>query len=113
MEWLRSVDLAEYAPNLRGSGVHGGLMVRELLISLEEQTLSWVVSAPNTPNSRSGSGATVQCGDDGFAAEHPPQQDSAAAPPCHTFQPAHWFRGPAAQTGVSRKPRLHFAYCNH
>ncbi|KAM4632880.1 liprin-beta-1-like [Polymixia lowei] len=26
MEWLRSVDLAEYAPNLRGSGVHGGLM---------------------------------------------------------------------------------------
>lgn len=31
MEWLRSVDLAEYAPNLRGSGVHGGLMVRELV----------------------------------------------------------------------------------
>ena len=29
MEWLRSVDLAEYAPNLRGSGVHGGLMVME------------------------------------------------------------------------------------
>ncbi|NWU91934.1 LIPB1 protein, partial [Upupa epops] len=29
MEWLRSVDLAEYAPNLRGSGVHGGLMVLE------------------------------------------------------------------------------------
>lgn len=28
MEWLRSVDLAEYAPNLRGSGVHGGLMVK-------------------------------------------------------------------------------------
>lgn len=28
MEWLRSVDLAEYAPNLRGSGVHGGLIVR-------------------------------------------------------------------------------------
>lgn len=27
MEWLRSVDLAEYAPNLRGSGVHGGLIV--------------------------------------------------------------------------------------
>lgn len=28
MEWLRSVDLAEYAPNLRGSGVHGALIVR-------------------------------------------------------------------------------------
>ncbi|XP_046672615.1 liprin-beta-1-like isoform X4 [Homalodisca vitripennis] len=29
MDWLRAVDLAEYAPNLRGSGVHGGLMVYE------------------------------------------------------------------------------------
>lgn len=28
MEWLRVVDLAEFAPNLRGSGVHGGLIVR-------------------------------------------------------------------------------------
>ncbi|KAK9304324.1 hypothetical protein QLX08_004309 [Tetragonisca angustula] len=27
MEWLRVVDLAEYAPNMRGSGVHGGLMI--------------------------------------------------------------------------------------
>ncbi|XP_050460199.1 liprin-beta-2 isoform X2 [Cataglyphis hispanica] len=29
MEWLRVVDLAEYAPNMRGSGVHGGLMIHE------------------------------------------------------------------------------------
>ena len=29
MEWLRSIDLSEYAPNLRGSGVHGSLMVFE------------------------------------------------------------------------------------
>ncbi|KAJ8675179.1 hypothetical protein QAD02_010965 [Eretmocerus hayati] len=29
MEWLRVVDLAEYAPNMRGSGVHGGLIVYE------------------------------------------------------------------------------------
>lgn len=29
MEWLRSIDLSEYAPNLRGSGVHGGLLVLE------------------------------------------------------------------------------------
>lgn len=29
MEWLRAVDLAEYAPNLRGAGVHGGLIVFE------------------------------------------------------------------------------------
>ena len=27
MEWLRTIDLAEYAPNLRGSAVHGALMV--------------------------------------------------------------------------------------
>ncbi|KAH6937047.1 hypothetical protein HPB50_025315 [Hyalomma asiaticum] len=27
MEWLRTVDLSEYAPNLRGSGVHGALLV--------------------------------------------------------------------------------------
>ncbi|XP_035208987.1 liprin-beta-2-like isoform X2 [Stegodyphus dumicola] len=29
MEWLKTVDLSEYAPNLRGSGVHGGLMLYE------------------------------------------------------------------------------------
>lgn len=29
MEWLRVVDLAEYAPNLRGAGVHGALMMFE------------------------------------------------------------------------------------
>jgi len=29
MEWLRQVDLAEYAPNLRGAGVHGGLLMLE------------------------------------------------------------------------------------
>ncbi|XP_017769627.1 PREDICTED: liprin-beta-2-like isoform X2 [Nicrophorus vespilloides] len=29
MEWLKAVDLAEYAPYLRGAGVHGGLMVLE------------------------------------------------------------------------------------
>lgn len=27
MDWLRSIDLAEYAPNLRGSGVCGALIV--------------------------------------------------------------------------------------
>ena len=29
MEWLRSIDLSEYAPNLRGSGVHGALILFE------------------------------------------------------------------------------------
>jgi len=29
MEWLRQIDLAEFATNLRGSGVHGAVMVLE------------------------------------------------------------------------------------
>ena len=36
MEWLRSIDLSEYAPNLRGSGVHGALMVRSCYLVLIE-----------------------------------------------------------------------------
>lgn len=35
MEWLKAVDLAEYAPNLRGAGVHGGLMVYETKFTAE------------------------------------------------------------------------------
>jgi hypothetical protein len=33
MEWLRSIDLSEYAPNLRGSGVCGALIVRHRIYS--------------------------------------------------------------------------------
>ncbi|KAM6926788.1 liprin-beta-1b isoform 3-T3 [Lycodopsis pacificus] len=39
MEWLRTADLAEYAPNLRGSGVHGGLMVLEPRFNAETMAL--------------------------------------------------------------------------
>ncbi|XP_028257552.1 liprin-beta-2 isoform X1 [Parambassis ranga] len=39
MEWLRAVDLAEYAPNLRGSGVHGGLIILEPRFSSETMAL--------------------------------------------------------------------------
>ncbi|XP_072322310.1 liprin-beta-2b isoform X2 [Scyliorhinus torazame] len=39
MEWLRSVDLAEYAPNLRGSGVHGGLLILEARFNSETMAL--------------------------------------------------------------------------
>lgn len=35
MEWLRVVDLAEYAPNLRGAGVHGALMMYESRFTAE------------------------------------------------------------------------------
>ncbi|XP_026855325.2 liprin-beta-2 isoform X6 [Electrophorus electricus] len=44
MEWLRSVDLAEYAPNLRGSGVHGGLIILEPRFSSE--TLAMLLNIP-------------------------------------------------------------------
>jgi len=44
MEWLRTIDLAEYAPNLRGSGVHGALMVIEPMFSSE--TLASLLNIP-------------------------------------------------------------------
>ncbi|KAL3062213.1 hypothetical protein OYC64_010179 [Pagothenia borchgrevinki] len=44
MEWLRSVDLAEYAPNLRGSGVHGGLLMLEPRFNPE--TLAMLLNIP-------------------------------------------------------------------
>ncbi|XP_071056703.1 liprin-beta-2 isoform X3 [Onthophagus taurus] len=44
MEWLKAVDLAEYAPNLRGSGVHGGLMVLENKFTAE--LLATLLSIP-------------------------------------------------------------------
>jgi len=45
MHWLRSVDLAEYAPNLRGSGVNGAMMVLESRFNAE--TLANLLSIPN------------------------------------------------------------------
>ncbi|KAG9475789.1 hypothetical protein GDO78_003940 [Eleutherodactylus coqui] len=44
MEWLRSVDLAEYAPNLRGSGVHGGLIILEPRFTSD--TLAMLLNIP-------------------------------------------------------------------
>jgi len=44
MEWLRHVDLSEYAPNLRGSGVHGALLVLEKRFTAE--LLAGVLSIP-------------------------------------------------------------------
>ncbi|XP_061662173.1 liprin-beta-1-like isoform X2 [Syngnathoides biaculeatus] len=48
MEWLRSVDLAEYAPNLRGSGVHGGLMVLEPRFTVDALALLLNIPAGKT-----------------------------------------------------------------
>lgn len=44
MEWLRAVDLSEYAPNMRGSGVHGGLLVLEPRFTAE--LLATLLSIP-------------------------------------------------------------------
>ncbi|XP_072277641.1 liprin-beta-2 [Pyxicephalus adspersus] len=44
MEWLRYVDLAEYAPNLRGSGVHGGLVILEPRFNSD--TLAMLLNIP-------------------------------------------------------------------
>ncbi|XP_061770107.1 liprin-beta-1-like isoform X2 [Nerophis ophidion] len=48
MEWLRSADLAEYAPNLRGSGVHGGLLVLEPRFTVEAMALLLNIPASKT-----------------------------------------------------------------
>lgn len=64
MEWLRHVDLSEYAPNLRGSGVHGALLVLETryatsslltsLISLTSRfTADLLASLLSIPSSKS------------------------------------------------------------
>ncbi|XP_074660896.1 liprin-beta-1-like isoform X2 [Tubulanus polymorphus] len=45
MEWLRTIDLSEYAPNLRGSGVHGALMVLEEAFGAE--LLAALLSIPS------------------------------------------------------------------
>uniref|UniRef100_A0A6G1SA66 Liprin-beta-1 n=1 Tax=Aceria tosichella TaxID=561515 RepID=A0A6G1SA66_9ACAR len=44
MEWLRMIDFAEFAPNLRGSGVHGGLIMYEDAFSID--TMSTLLSIP-------------------------------------------------------------------
>ncbi|CAF3678346.1 unnamed protein product [Rotaria sp. Silwood1] len=46
MEWLRSIDLSEYAPNLRGSGVCGALIVLELRFNVS--TLAEILSIPTS-----------------------------------------------------------------
>ena len=45
MEWLRTANLSEYSPNLRGSGVHGALMVHEPLFTSD--LLAALLSIPS------------------------------------------------------------------
>ena len=45
MDWLRSIDLAEYAANVRGSGVHGSLLLLES--SFTSNTLAAILQIPS------------------------------------------------------------------
>ncbi|KAI0987129.1 hypothetical protein GJ496_002302, partial [Pomphorhynchus laevis] len=45
MEWLRDIDLSEYAPNLRGSGVHGALIILEP--RFDSECLADILAIPN------------------------------------------------------------------
>lgn len=46
MDWLRVINLAEYAPNLRGAGVHGSLMIYE--DRFNDELLADLLSIPST-----------------------------------------------------------------
>lgn len=46
MEWLRMIDFAEFASNLRGSGVHGGILVYEPGFNVD--TLCILLSLPTS-----------------------------------------------------------------
>jgi hypothetical protein len=46
MEWLRMIDFSEFAPNLRGSGVHGGLIIYEDGFNVD--TMSTLLSIPSS-----------------------------------------------------------------
>ncbi|GIY39552.1 liprin-beta-1 [Caerostris darwini] len=78
MEWLRTVDLSEYAPNLRGSGVHGGLMLYEprfnadLMATLLNIPPARPSCADTSPRSSSSSWARTPCRGRGSANRRPP-----------------------------------------
>lgn len=46
MEWLRMIDFAEFASNLRGSGVHGGLIMYEDAFNVD--TICSLLSIPSS-----------------------------------------------------------------
>ena len=46
MEWLKEVNLSEYAPNLRGSGVHGALILLEPKFTAD--LIATLLSIPNS-----------------------------------------------------------------
>lgn len=106
MEWLRAVDLAEYAPNLRGSGVHGGLIVRFPVTSHVRLAVRSCL-AFLTPKlcSSADPGAPLHRRDVGSAAKYPSPEDAAPPPPRHCLLCAGGGAGCAGKAGVRQRHR--------
>jgi len=96
-EWLRTIDLAEFTPNLMCAGVHGALMVRGL------------DTRPGTAESETaGARAHVHGRDAGGRAEHAAAEVAAAPAPGDALRrPARPGRAgaEARAAGAPRRPR--------
>lgn len=106
MEWLRSVDLAEFAPNLRGSGVHGGLIVSS------EQTDFFLWTCLETCRdqilslcTRTDPGTPLQLRDSGAAVKYSSPEDSVTASPRHSLLCPGGTSGGAREEGVCQRHR--------
>lgn len=120
MEWLRAVDLAEYAPNLRGSGVHGGLIVStahfEFFASSNFEShwhLMFVFCLLPPICSFLDPGASLQLRDFGPAVKYSSTEDFAPAPPRHCLLR---LSGASGHTGEARvwqchRPRAPHYHC--
>ena len=112
MEWLKEVDLSEYAPNLRGSGVHGSLMMHERRFN--DELLADLLAIPSNKtllrrhlsiHFKSLVGATVI--QDKRQAEHDP-----ATPPLapSTKAKSKMTKSSSTFTLKSKKSKTHFDY---
>lgn len=111
MEWLRSVDLAEFAPNLRGSGVHGGLIVSaEHIEMFFFYTCLPVGNQVSTLCSATDPGTPLQLWNFGPAVKYSSPEDSVTPSPCHSlFYPG----GRAGGAGEERVCKCHVPRTPH
>lgn len=106
MEWLRAVDLAEYAPNLRGSGVHGGLIVRFSVTSHVLLAIgSCIVFLTPKLCSSTDPGTSLHLRDVGSAAKYPSTEDAAPPPPRHCLLCTGGGAGRAGEARVRQRHR--------
>lgn len=102
MEWLRSVDLAEFAPNLRGSGVHGGLIVssEHIEIFFFRMCLESRYNQVSSLCSSTDPGAPLQLRDSGPAVKYSSPEDFV------TPSPRHSLLCPGGNSGSAGKERV-------